>query len=96
MSTRIRYSRQSDSLLQSVRKFQHPSNGQRYKVLLRPLENEWIVIDDTTDLIAASGHTKSLHKMKQEAKEALVTLGVAFEIDKRDSSEASNQVSEVA
>jgi hypothetical protein len=83
MSSRIRYSKLSDSRLQSVKTFSHPTNGARYKVVLDLAANQWLVIEDTTSLLAASGHNNTLHNLKLDAKNALVELGVPFSKESR-------------
>lgn len=83
MNKRIRYGKHPDGYLLSTKLFLHPSNGARYKVILKPLEAQWLVIDDVTDLVSVSGSVKSLHAMKKQAKEALGRLGVSFEEEKR-------------
>lgn len=83
-NVRVRYSKTNQNgLLQSVQKFQHPTNGQRFKVLLNTTDNQWTVIDDVTDIPVVSGHQKDLHRMKAEVKKALATLGIAFEAESR-------------
>lgn len=83
-TTRIRYSKTNqDGLLQSVQKFQHPTNGARYKVMLNLTESQWLIIDDVTDIPVATGHHKDQHKMKLAAKKALTGLGVAFQTEAR-------------
>ena len=92
-STRIRYTKTNqDGLLQSAQKFQHPTNGERYKILLNTNEHQWSVIEDNTDIIAASGHQKDLHRMKIEVKKALNQLGVNFSNETRQGKNTNSSV----
>lgn len=78
-NTRIRYGKTNqDGLLQSVQKFQHPTNGARFKVLLNLTNHQWQVVDDVTDTPAATGYHNNNHKMKLDAKKALSQLGIVF------------------
>ena len=85
MSTRIRYRKTNqEGILESVQRFQHPTEtAQRLKVFLNTKENKWTVVDDTTDLVQASGHQVNLQRMKIEVKKALGELGIVFSDEKR-------------
>lgn len=83
MSQRIRYSKIDETKLVSVKTFNHATNGARYKAVLDTAESQWIVVDDSSGLVAASGHQKSLHKMKIAVKSALTDLGITFTAEKR-------------
>ena len=78
MSLRIRYEEKTEGFYQSIKKFQHPTNGARYKIFLNLTDNEWQVVDDVTDIVSASGRDINLARMKKAAKEALTLLGVEF------------------
>ncbi len=82
--TRIRYVKNADGLFESVKSFNHQTNGASYKVSLNPENKQWQVIETTTELIAASGRNSSLAKMKIEAKKALGQLGIEFTKDARE------------
>lgn len=82
MSVRIRYSSDNEGNFISVKKFFHPTNGARYVVKLVPSENQWMVLDDASGLVAASGRNTDLRTAKVEAKNALVELGIQFTSEK--------------
>lgn len=82
MSLRVRYTTLAEEgKFQSVKMFQHPTNGARYKVFLNTVDNEWMVVDDISDITAVSGRDVNLSRMKKAAKQALVELGVEFETE---------------
>lgn len=97
MSLRIRYFDLAEAgKFQSVKMFQHPTNGARYKIFLNTVENEWVVVDDVSDIVAASGRNVNLSKMKQAAKEALVQLGCQFESEAGRRKEYTKRTQDVA
>lgn len=78
-STRIRYKKTSDdNVVQSVKTFQHPSNGARYKVRINTQELEYFVIEDTADVLVSQGRAVNLHQVKMKSKKALEELGIPF------------------
>jgi tRNA C32,U32 (ribose-2'-O)-methylase TrmJ len=82
--TRIRYRKTREvGLLESVRRFTHPTNGSRYRVMLNMNEHQWLVVDDVSDLVAASGYRVHPHKMKMDAKAALEKLGIVLPLEDR-------------
>lgn len=82
--SRIRYRKTREpQLLESVQRFSHPTNGARYKVLLNMKESQWMVVDDKSDLVAASGLRAKHHKMKIDARDALKKLGIELKVDER-------------
>lgn len=85
MSTRIRYFETSTpGTIQSVKTFQHPTNGARYKVLISESEREFQVIEDMSNTVAATGRATNLHQVKIKAKAKLQELGIEFdEVEKR-------------
>lgn len=81
---RIRYRKtRQEGVLESVQRYQHPTNGARYKVMLNMPEHQWLVVDEQSDLVAASGLRVHPHKMKIDAREALEALGIVVSIDTR-------------
>lgn len=80
---RIRYSKNSSGNLISVKKLYHPTNGARYEVQLDLVERQWLILDDASGMVAASGHNNSLAMMKIEVKRALAVLGIEFENETR-------------
>ena len=82
-STRIRYVKNADGIFESVKSFSHPTSGASFKVSLDPSENQWKIIETTTELVTATGRNSSLAKMKIEAKKALGQLGIQFDKDER-------------
>lgn len=79
-SSRIRYFKTNQSsVIQSVKTFQHPTNGARYKVRINEGELEYHVIEDMSDTVSASGRAANLHQVKIKAKNALQELGIEFE-----------------
>lgn len=81
---RIRYRKtRIEGTLESIKRFTHPNNGSRYKVILNMPEHKWMVVDDNSEIIAASGLRVHAHKMKIDVKEALETLGIEFTTEER-------------
>lgn len=84
---RIRYRENKEALpgvLKSVRCFENPKDGARYRIELNLNDNTWMVIDDIVDALAANGTAKSPHKLKIAAKEALEQLlGESFSKEDR-------------
>lgn len=84
-NNRIRYRKtRQEGVLESVQRFNHPTSGARYKVLLNLTEHKWMVVDDNSDIVAASGLRTHQHKLKIDAKEALMKLGVEFTLESRN------------
>jgi hypothetical protein len=81
--SRIRYKNQPDGNAISVQRFQHSTSGARYKIFLNHTEHQWFIIDDYSDLVAASGYRVHPHKMKIDARDALAALGIVMEKDSR-------------
>jgi hypothetical protein len=80
MSVRIRYFETNEpGIIQSVKMFQHPTNGARYKVRINEKELEYHVIEDMSDTVSASGRAANLHQVKIKAKKTLQELGIEFE-----------------
>ena len=98
MSARIRYTKTSqEGLLQSVRKFQHPTNAlATYKVFLNLKDNQWLVVDDKTDQTVASGRNTNHQKLKLEVKKALKDLGIAFSEENRAERKAKDHLNDDA
>ena len=84
MSERIRYRKISETALESMKIFGHPHNGARYKIKLVLTENQWIVLDPDTELVAASGHSKTRGAAQLAARNALVELGVVIQTGRRE------------
>lgn len=82
MRIRYRKTRQT-GLLESVQRYQHPNSGARYKVLLNTLEHRWLVVDEQSELVAASGLRVHPHKARIDAREALEKLGIVLSVDER-------------
>ena len=91
-NTRIRYSRDSQGNFTSVKKFTHATNGARYQVKLNTTESQWLILDDASGLVAASGLNTSMSKMKIEVKKALEVLGITFESEKRNTNPFSKPI----
>lgn len=81
MTTRIRFERsnEDETVWVSVRKYDHPTNGAQYKIVINEKEFQWLVIDSTCDLVAATGRNANVIKCKREAKKALEALGINFQ-----------------
>lgn len=81
---RIRYQKAgAEGALRSVRRFTHPTNGASYRVLLNLKEHQWMIIDDVSEIVAASGLRVHLHKMKVDVRDALDKLGIDIEVESR-------------
>lgn len=79
MNTRIRYRKTSEpNVVESVKKFSHPTNGARYKVRINQANLEYSIIEDTADVLVQNGRAVNLHQVKIKAKNALVNLGIEF------------------
>lgn len=88
MSVRIRYSKDGEGNLVSKQKFNHATNGMRYRVMISPSKCKWMVIDDKCDSITAEGTRdpnaiKVIDKMKIEVKEALLKFEIDFGKERR-------------
>ncbi len=82
--SRIRYEHtRKHGVLQSVKSYQHPNSGARYKVQLDTVEGQWLVLDATTELVAASGRQLDGHKMRIEVRDALTKLGISLVVESR-------------
>lgn len=81
---RIRYQKAgADGALRSVRRFTHPTNGASYRILLNLKEHRWMIVDDVSEIIAASGLRVHLHKLKMDVRDALEQLGIVLEVEAR-------------
>lgn len=83
MSSRIRYT-QNGNRLESVKTFNHPTNGARYRVILEEASGTWYVVDAEGGTVAAKGQETSFHKVKKAAKTALQNLGITFTQEVRE------------
>jgi hypothetical protein len=79
---RIRYSKNGNRL-ESVKTFNHPTNGARYRVVLDQDAGAWYVVDAEGGEVAAKGQETSFHKVKKAAKKGLETLGILFTTEVR-------------
>lgn len=79
---RIRYTKNGNRL-ESVKTFNHLTNGARYKVVLEESSGTWFVLDAEGGTVAAKGQETSLHKVKKAAKTALSSLGIEFSKEER-------------
>lgn len=79
---RIRYEKNGNRL-ESVKTFNHPTNGARYKVLLDESSSSWYVVDAEGGAVAKTGQEASFHKVKKAAKAALEALGIEFSAEAR-------------
>lgn len=88
MSTRIRYSKENNGLLKSMRTFTvQTSEGLSSDVIIKldPQNNKFFVVDASTeDLVVEGGRTTNLSVLKIQAKKALTKLGVEFGTETRD------------
>lgn len=81
---RIRYVKtQVKNVFESMRTYQHPNNGARYRVILNLNEHQWLIIDYVSELVAASGRVVHPVKLKLQARLALEKLGVVLDNDSR-------------
>lgn len=83
MSDRIRYRKVNDNTLESTQTFQHSTNGAQYKVRLNATEGRWSVLDAVTELTAASGANAKRNRAQLEVREALKSLGIELNTEKR-------------
>lgn len=84
MPTRIRYFNTNEpSVIQSVKTYQHPNNGARYKVKINRESLQFFVVEDMSDTIVATGRAVNLHQVKIKAKRILKELGISFEDEER-------------
>ena len=84
--SRIRYEKldpQRPYLRRSVQRFRHPKNGALYKEQLNLKDGEWLILDEVSGLIAASGLKKHIHKLKIDVRDTLEQLGIKLEVDER-------------
>lgn len=79
---RIRYTKNGNRW-ESVKTFNHETNGARYRVLLEEASGTWYVVDAEGGAVAAKGQETSFHKVKKSAKEALMSLGIVFSKEAR-------------
>jgi hypothetical protein len=84
MSERIRYKKLSETIMESVRVFSHPTNGAQYKIRLNMSEPMWYVLDANTEIVAASGRNLNKNKAQLEVRNALRELGVEISTEKRN------------
>lgn len=79
MNTRIRYFDTNEAeVIQSVKTFQHPNEGSRFKVLIDKKQLKYTIMEDTINKEVASGRACNLHQVKMKAKSHLVALGIPF------------------
>jgi hypothetical protein len=84
MPTRIRYFNTNEpTIIQSVKTYQHPNNGARYKVKIDKEKLQYFVVEDMSETIVATGRAVNLHQVKIKAKKMLVELGISFEYEAR-------------
>lgn len=93
MNTRIRYRKTSEpNVVESVRKFPHPTNGATYKVRINEANLEYHIIEDTADVLVQNGRAVNLHQVKIKAKNALAQLGIEFAEEGTRMRKAAEQV----
>ena len=79
MNTRIRYfETNEENVIQSVKTFQHPNEGSRFKVLINKTQLKYTIMEDTINKEVASGRACNLHQVKMKAKSHLIALGIPF------------------
>lgn len=78
MTTRIRYGKPVDGVSVSVKTFQHPTNGARYKIFLNDLERLFWITEELSGLKVADGRAVNMHQVKIKAKLSLEKLGITF------------------
>lgn len=98
-STRIRYRMNAEGNLESVKRYTHPTNGSRYKIVINEEKLSYQVIEDMSNEVASEGAACNLHQVKLKAKAKLAGLGIEFEAEgrtKRVAEEATTQGTENA
>ena len=82
---RIRYRKTGEHTLESMQVLGHATNGARYRVRLNLAnENQWLVVDAETDLVAASGFAKNRAAAQKSARKALSELGISVDMGRRN------------
>lgn len=85
MAKRIRYKKTKYShVIESLNKYQHPSDGSRYLIRIDKKELRYYVIEDNSEIIVATAGATSPHKLKLKAKKILESLGISFEDESRE------------
>ncbi len=79
---RIRYVKNGNRL-ESVKTFNHETNGARYRVLLDESTSSWFIVDAEGGAVAKTGQETSFHKVKKAAKVGLESLGIVFKLEAR-------------
>jgi len=84
MAIRIKYRATGEpNTLQSIKRFAHPTNGARFKILLNTDKLEYSVVDEVVNVVVATGESKSPHKLRIDVKNALVALGIELQKEER-------------
>lgn len=92
MSTRIRYTKAKDGVSETVKRFQHPTNGARYKVVLNQNDFSFSIVETLSETEVDFGKACNMHEVKKKAKKKLEGLGIEFEGEERDVKEKVQQV----
>lgn len=85
MSERIRYEATNIEKTQwkSVKAYQHPTNGARFRILVDKIESKWTILDEVGERVASTGHKTHEVKLLKDAREGLEQLGVTLHTEKR-------------
>jgi hypothetical protein len=85
-STRIRYQKMKNGMLQSRRMF-ITGSGQEVMAELDLANKRYRIVDSVSGAeVASGGNTRNLSVLKIQTKRGLTNLGVVFEEEKRDRS----------
>lgn len=57
--------------------------GVRFKVQINTNDGQWLVLNDSTGIVEASGHHVRINQAKANVKKALEKLGVKFSKEER-------------
>lgn len=82
MAERIRY-RTNGNKLESIKVLAHPTNGALYRVIIDLDEKQYLVLDATTEIIAASGRNSTRNKLQLDVRNVLKELGVEVSTEQR-------------
>lgn len=86
-NTRIRYTKQSDGMLQSVRSIEIDQEPGRVFVKLDVDNFKFYILEpNTMSVLVEGGKTKNLAVLKRQAKRMLTQLGASFGEEKRNKS----------
>lgn len=83
-STRIRYRKNAEGILVSVKAFTHATNGTKFKIYINETDQSYKVVEDLSGHMVTEGRATNLHQVKAKAKQKLTELGIVFEAEQRD------------